>query len=337
MAVTREREKTEKKMESDTSGRLRRERRTAGGSTFFSAKQIRTRFLFFALLIPVLHWLVFWLYINIDTFVLAFKAGAEQKWTLLNFRLLWDSLVNPVGDNSIGIALKNTLLYFGATLLLILPFSLVIGYFFYKKILGYKVFRVIFYLPAIISGVALVSVYRGVVTDPWGLVAKLTEILFGKGHFPSGGLLSQNSTATWMILLYSIWTGPCTNILLIGGAMTRIPTEVIESAKIEGCGPFRELIQIILPMIWPTVSTIVVFMFTNIFNTSGPILLFTGGSAGTTTLAFWIFKQIYGDGQIGGAGEYNLVSCTGLVFTLIGVPIILGIRKLIDKVDSGEY
>lgn len=119
--------------------------------------------------------------------------------------------------------------------------------------------------------------------------------------------------------------------------MTRIPTEVIESAKIEGCGPFRELIQIILPMIWPTVSTIVVFMFTNIFNTSGPILLFAGGSAGTTTLAFWIFKQIYGDGQIGGAGEYNLVSCTGLVFTLIGVPIILGIRKLIDKVDSGEY
>ena len=78
-------------------------------------------------------------------------------------------------------------------------------------------------------------------------------------------------------------------------------------------------------------------MFTNIFNTSGPILLFTGGSAGTTTLAFWIFKQVYGTGQMGGTGQYNLVSCAGLVFTLIGVPIILLVRKLVEKVDSGEY
>lgn len=294
-------------------------------------------FLFLALLVPVVHWLIFWLYINLDTFLLAFKAGAEQDWTLLNFRLLWESLADKTGDDSIGIALKNTLLYFGATLFIILPFSVLISYFFYKKIAGYKIFRVLFYLPSIVSGIALVSVYRGVVTDPWGLVARLVETVWGEEHFPSGGLLSQNSTATWAILLYSIWTGPCTNILLIGGAMTRIPTEVVESAKMEGCGPARELTRIILPMIWPTVSTIIVFMFTNIFNTSGPILLFTGGSAGTTTLAFWIFKQVYGTGQMGGTGQYNLVSCAGLVFTLIGVPIILLVRKLVEKVDSGEY
>ena len=303
----------------------------------FTMRRAQTIFLITALAVPVVHWLIFWLYINFDTFVLAFKAGVDQRWSLLNFRLLWDSITDTVGDNSIGIAVKNTMLYFAANLFVILPVSLVISYFFYKQIAGYKAFRVLFYLPALISGIAMVSVYRGVVTAPWGLGAKITDSLFGKGHFPSGGLLSQNSTATWAILLYSIWMGPSANILLIGGAMTRIPTEVVESAKMEGCGPWRELVNIILPMIWPTVSTIVVFMFTNIFNTSGPILLFTGGSAGTTTLAFWIFKQVYGDGQSGGAADYNLVSCAGVVFTLIGVPVILGIRKLINKVDSGEY
>lgn len=293
--------------------------------------------MFAALLIPVLHWLVFWLFINVDTFLLAFKAGAEQKWSLINFRLLWESLTTVTGDDSIGVALLNTLLYFGVTLLIILPLSLIIAYFFYKKIAGYKFFRVVFYLPAIIPGIALIAVYRGVVTDPWSLLAKITETISGKGHFPSGGLLSQNSTATLMILIYSVWTGPSGNMLLLGGAMTRIPLEVIESARMEGCGPVKELTHIILPMIWPTMSTIIVFMFTNIFNTSGPILLFTGGSARTSTLAFWIFKQVYGDETSGAATEYNLVSCAGLVFTLIGVPIILGIRKLIDKVDSGEY
>ena len=100
----------------------------------------------------------------------------------------------------------------------------------------------------------------------------------------------------------------------------------------------RELITILFPLIWPTFSTQIIFAMTGLFNSSGPILLFTGGNYDTSTISFWIFKQMYGsDGMGPSGGAYNLVSATGLCCTLIGVPLVLLARKLVEKIDSVEY
>jgi ABC-type sugar transport system permease subunit len=215
-----------------------------------------------------------------------------------------------------------------------MPTALIISYFLYKRVIFYKGFRIIFYLPAIISGVAMVAVYTSFIdpTGPLGLIVKL----FG-GEIPPEGLLGRPTTATGTIVAYCIWTGFCGNILLFSGAMARVPIDVLESAKLEGVGPFRELMKIIFPLIWPTVSTQIIFVFTGIFTSSGPILLFTNGNYETTTISFWIFAQVYGTGAVGGSGSYNLVSATGLCFTVVGVPIILFVRWLMELIPAVEY
>ncbi|MFR6641461.1 MAG: hypothetical protein ACLUSP_09190 [Christensenellales bacterium] len=38
--------------------------------------------------------------------------------------------------------------------------------------------------------------------------------------------------------------------------MARVPDSVLEAAKLDGCKPFREIVQLILPLIWPTLSTL---------------------------------------------------------------------------------
>ena len=120
--------------------------------------------------------------------------------------------------------------------------------------------------------------------------------------------------------------------------MSRIPVEVLESARLDGCSSFKELIFLILPMIWSSVSTLVIFILTGIFNASGPILLFhPDGGYNTMTLSFWIYQQVYGGGTYGGTGNYGLVSCAGLIFTCIGVPFILLVRRLIEKIPAVEY
>lgn len=195
-------------------------------------------------------------------------------------------------------------------------------------------FRVLFYLPSIISGVVMVAAYRSIV-DPGGPLYELVGIL--GGHFPSEGLLANPETATTMIVLFVIWTGFGGNMLLFGGAMSRVPIDVLEAARLEGCGPFRELVQIILPLIWPTICTMLIFTFTGIVNSSGPILLFTNGDYDTTTINFWIFLKVYGQQGAGAGGEYGIVSAAGLFFTLITVPIILLVRWALEKVPSVEY
>lgn len=196
-------------------------------------------------------------------------------------------------------------------------------------------FRIVFYFPAIISSVALVTAFRSFV-DPGGPVYIIGEKL--GFDMPVEGLLANKLTATNTIVFYSIWTGLTTNVLLFGSAMNRVPAEVLEAATIDGCGMVRELFQLILPMIWSSISSVIILALTSIVNSSGPILLFTNGQHETTTINFWIFSLVYGNGNVGGmAGSLNLASCVGLCFTIISVPIIMGIRKLFEKIPAVEY
>ena len=287
------------------------------------------------LAIPVLHWLVFWLFINIQSIIMAFQSPLDGSFTLDNFKLFWQNLTAPVG-NVLGLALRNTALYFGATILIILPISLVIAYFIYTKIWGYKFFRIIFFLPAIISGVALVTSFSTLISPNGPLMTLLKNIGISVN---ARGLLGNKETATPTILVYTILTSFTTNVLLFSGAMARVPNEVLESAKLEGCPPFRELVEIIFPLIWPTFSTQLIFTMTGLFTATGPIMLFDPrNQQDTITLSYWIFREAFGPG-LGGGGvaSYNIVSCTGLCFTLVGFPIILLARKLTEKVDAVEY
>ena len=308
----------------------RKGKRPVGERTF---KKSQTVFLVGILALPVLNWLVFWLYVNISSFVLAFQ-NTRGEWSLINFTLFWDELTSPYGD-TVGMAIVNTLKYFATNVFVIFPLSIVISYFIYKRILGYKMFRIVFFFPAIISGVALTTVYSNMIspTGPIGALLKALGV-----NVPQEGYLMNPDTATRAIILYSVWTGFCSNVILIGGAMSRVPVEVLESAKLEGCPAFKELIFLILPLIWSSLSTLLVFLLTGLLNASGPILLFhPDGGFNSTTLSFWIFKQVYGSGQLGGTGNYGLVSCTGLIFTLVSMPIILTVRWLFEKVPAVEY
>lgn len=296
-------------------------------------KRNQTLFLFCILLIPALNWLIFWLYVNVSSFILAFQNNAG-KWSLINFTSFWDQLTSPYGD-TIGAGILNTLKYFAQNILLIFPLTLVISYFIYKRIAGYAAFRIIFFLPAIISGIVLVSVYSNMIS-PYGAVGALLEKI--GIDVPEEGFLLKPETATPAIMIYCLWTGFSTNMIIISSAMSRVPVEILESARLDGCSAFKELFCLILPLIWSSVSTLVIFLLTGIFNASGPILLFhPDGGFNTMTLSFWIYQQVYGGGTYGGTGNYGLVSCVGLIFTCIGVPFILFVRWLIEKIPTVEY
>ena len=289
----------------------------------------KTLFLSVMLVIPIVHFLVFYLYINFSSFALAFK-NAQGSFTLDNFQYFFKELT--AADGSVGLALKNTLLYFVVGLCFF-PTGIIVSYFLYKKIIGYKYFRIVFYLPSIISSMVLVTVFREFV-KPWGPVGLLFEQF---GHpFPGVGLFALEETATKTIIIYTIWLGLPSNMLMWSGALTRIPQEVLEAACIDGCGIWRELWNIILPLIMPTISSLFIFAMTGFLGAGGPILLFTNGSAGTSTLSFWMFNQVYSN-KSGVEGFYGVLSAAGLFFTAIATPIVLFVRWLAEKIPAVEY
>ena len=285
-------------------------------------------FIWTMLIIPILSWLVFWFYTNFNMILMAFQTP-QGDWTVSNFQAFWANVTTP-GDELL-ISIRNTLLYFAVNVVIILPVGTLIAYFIYKKIFGYKFFRVAIFLPAIIPSMVLVTVF--------------SEMLRPNGPFDQlgwtalVGLLDDpvraDVTATPTVMFYCVWTGFSSIMLLMSGSMARIPVEVLEAAKLDGCGPFREFRSLVVPLILPTLMTQVIFSLTGLLGASGPILLMTGGQHKTSTISYYIFiRTLNGRGSM---AAYNLVSATGLVFTAVMFPIILIVKWLSDKIQTVEY
>lgn len=287
----------------------------------------RSRIVFIVsmLAIPIISWLIFWLYGNFNMILMAFQTPTGE-WTFRNFVTFWHDLTAPYSE--VGVSVRNTFLYFGLNVLMILPIGTLIAFFIYKKIKGHKVFRVLIFLPAIIPTIVMVTAFKETI-KPWGPLASLGI------KFPEAGLLADPNTATPTVMFYCLWTGFSTIMLLMCGAMARIPTELFEAAKLDGCGPFREFFSIVVPLIMPVLSMQIIFSLTGLLSASGPILLMTGGAAETSTLNYWIF--INTQRGTAASGAYNIVSATGLVFTFIAVPIIMLVRWLSEKIEAVEY
>ena len=277
------------------------------------------------LIIALLNIAIFYFYVNFKSIIMAFKIDGEAGLTLYHFKTFISELTKA--DSTIFKALLNTMIFFVNSIAIIFPLSLLLSYFIYKKIRCYKIFRVIFFIPGIISSVVLVIVYKNFIV-PMGPLGQILNA-FGVEcpHW-----FADSRYAKWAIVLYCIWTGLGGNMILFGGAMARIPDEIVEAATLDGVGTFRELTQVVIPLIWSTICTLLVFTIVGIFTASGPILLFTQGEYDTYTISFWIFQQIER------GYDPNYPSAVGLFFTLIGTPIVLILKHYLEKIGSDvEY
>lgn len=284
--------------------------------------------------IAVVHFIIFYLAINLNSILMAFKEyvgldpnGNEiYKWSLGNFERMF--LEFDIQDSSLLIGLINTLKYFSVNILVLLPMSLFVAYFLYKKVVGFKFLRVAYFLPSIISGVVYVTSFKSMVSV-YGPIYVMLEKLFGY-EMPS--LLTSDALATPTIMFYTVWTGLGTNMILYQGAMNRIPIEIIEAGKLDGMGMLRELFSVVIPIIWPTLSMTIILAFTGLFTSGGPILLFSeaGASLGankTTTLSFYIYCLTWSSKQ------YEYPAALAVFFTVVSLPVVFGIRYIMSKID----
>ena len=280
-------------------------------------------FIIFSCALPVIGWLVFYMYVNIDSFVMAFtdKSGV---FTLENFVRFWEELREP--NTVLRIAFKNTFLTFGINLLCFIP-RVLVSYFLYKKVPGSKVFRVLFMIPAMVFSVALNMIVLRLL-GVYGFVAQGVQEMLELDYVPE--LLADDRFANITVLLHMVWLGFPGDLIIWGGTFARIPEEVLESGKLDGVNWWTEFTQIIVPMVWPTVALQLVLTFCNVFGASGSVFLLTKGEFGTMTLSAWMYLQVY-NMTVGHSNVFNYMSAVGMCLTVVAISISLIIRKYTDK------
>ena len=268
------------------------------------------------LLIPAAHFAVFWVAVNINSILLAFKRlnilSREEYFTFDNFKAI-PSLFGKFGD--LRTALSNTLLTWIFLVVFLLPWGFLLTYFLYKKIALSGFWRTMLFVPSLLPAVAMTSIFM-FITLPKAPVGQILGLIRPGGP---PALLTDPVYANKTIIFYIFLTNFGGQFILFSGAMARIPKEVLESADIDGAGLKTELLRIILPLCWPTFSMLLLLNIAGIFTASGPVLLLTNGKADTSTIAFWLFSSTR-------FGNYYMPAAVGILFTLILFPIVLFAR-----------
>lgn len=278
------------------------------------------------LAIPVFCFLVYGIYANLGGLILSFESFSREQEKLVpvgfaNYKRFFSLFQRYNYGRMIGVSFG----YFASVLFLSLPISIAVAFFLYKKVPLGRFIVVVLFLPNIIPMSLLAEYYRQLFDPRNGVLYALFNALLGFTEETAPSYLSDPKYANQMLYLYTVWFGFGYNSILIWGAMTRIPEELVESAQLDGATLGIEFFKITIPIIWPTLSMILVLTCMVPFTIyMQPMIIAFNGQAQTTTISLLAIQQLTADPYYSAAISV-LIAC-------VSIPTVLIVRKLLDRV-----
>ena len=304
-------------------------------------KSQRKNFLFVYLLIalPVVQFLIFWLYVHIDSIALAFMDDVTKAFTFDHFIEVWNGVIGTdvYGFNLLEM-LGRSLCLWAVANVIAFPLGLASTYVLYRKVLGHYAFRVIYTIPTLVGAVIWVSLIRSC-TDANGIIVYIIQKLgFTLDDAAlNQGLLNSEATAFPTLIVLTFVTGMVGGNVIATGAYAKVPPELVEAGKIDGLGFWGTFFHIALPCAWPTISTLLTVSLCTIFVADGNVFLFSNstGQPGMATMGYYLYYLTYRISNTSAANApYGYPAALGICISVISVPVVLLGRKLLNKIVS---
>ena len=281
-----------------------------------------TIFIIVMLFYPVAHFLLMWFGVNINSILLTFKTPVRNQLQFLKFNELfynYQTLLSSLKLESYQRMFMASGAYFIISCFITLPIAMFFSYFIFKKIAWNGFFKVIFFIPSILPLVVLTFVYKMSLNASSGFLGNL---LVKMGVNAADLFVGDN--AQWMVWIFCIWAGIGYDVILITSGMARIPRDILESCKMDGVKPMKEFLRIIVPLTWPTITTLFVLGMMSVFNVFMQPMFIIEGRYNTMTIGLQIYQQSRGSGL-------QEPATLGLFCSLVGAPIIVLVRYLLNK------
>ena len=281
---------------------------------------------------PLILFCIFYIGINLNSIILAFQSidGTGKHFAgFKNFQLFWQEMTGS--GNLLFYSLINSLKMYVINLLICMPLYICFSYLLFKKCLFNRAISFLVMIPSIMSGLVISLVFVNFI----GSNGPLTELCktFGINEGKWLNLLYSEEYAFGTTLFYSIWLSFSTSLLVYPTAMRGISPEIFESAKIDGVSNmFQELRYIILPLIYPTLTTFLVTGFAAIFSNGGPLMEFyhTEAPNYVSNMGYYFTRSVLVDGT---EFNYPKYAAGGLILTLLIGPLTMLLKRFLEKFD----
>jgi multiple sugar transport system permease protein len=211
-----------------------------------------------------------------------------QDWNLIDPATFvgFDNYARAATDPDLGKAIQVTLVYAAVSVPLQTVLSLVVAVMMNVKVRGIHIFRTIWYLPSLVTGVAQAVLFIWVFNPSYGLINGVLAIFGIEGP----AWLFDANWALPAVIIMSLWTVGGNMVIYLAG-LQDVPTELYEAAELDGAGRARKLWHVTLPQISPVIFFNVVtgLIYAMQVFTQGYVVVQSGGGPSNSLLFYVLY------------------------------------------------
>jgi raffinose/stachyose/melibiose transport system permease protein len=241
---------------------------------------------------------------------------------LANYKVLF------ARDPIFWVALRNNLLWTAYSLVFPVAIGLILALFLNEEFKGRTILRGIFYYPSILSLIAVGLIWRWMYHPNLGFLNALLERL-GLGAL-AVDWLGDRRTALFATFIANSWQATGIVMVMFLSGLQTIPTEVYESARVEGAGGWITFWRITLPLLRETYIVVLAITMVSAMKVFDVIFSMTWGGPGRATevLATYLYFNAYKYFKLGVGTAVSWVLL--LLIALVVIPYVLYMSRRED-------
>lgn len=214
---------------------------------------------------------------------------------LNNFKILFE-------DPKFYRSFQNSILLITFVTIITMAFALIFAAILSReKIKGQNFFRIIFYIPNILSVVVISAIFSAIYDPNQGLLNSILSIFRAKDATPILWLGDQK-LVIYSLVIAMVWQAIGYYMVMYMASMSSVPESLYESANLEGASRIHQFFNITLPLIWTNIRTTLTFFIISSINLSFLFVkAMTGGKPDGASEVFlsYMYSQAYTNSSYG--------------------------------------
>ena len=212
----------------------------------------------------------------------------------------FDNFMKLANDMNFIRACQNTIFLIAIVTVVTLALAVIFASILVReKLKGQNFFRIIFYIPNILSVVVIAAIFSAIYDPSTGLLNSLIAI-FKPETWESIKFLGDEKIVIYSVAGALIWQAIGYYMVMYMASMSSIPEHLYEAAALEGAGKFQQFFKITLPLIWDNIRTTLTFFIISSINLSFLITkVLTPGNPASETVLGYLYKQAYNNSSYG--------------------------------------
>ncbi len=258
----------------------------------------RNRFIALCVIPATFLFVLFMVYPTINVFRMSFFKRSAYSSTETFVGL--DNFKKLMADPSFIRSMQNTILLIVVVTMVTFFFALLFaGILSREKIKGENFFRVVFYIPNILSVVVISAIFSAIYDTRSGMLNGLLSLFSGEAV---SILWKGESTVMFSLIVAMVWQAIGYYMVMYMASMASVPESLYESASLDGASRFQQFFQITIPLIWTNIRTTLTFFIISNINMAFLFVkaMTSGGPNGASEVALsYMYKQAYTNSSYG--------------------------------------